>query len=107
MLGSHSEAEDAVQESWLRLARADAAAVENLRGWLTTVTARICMDVLRTRKTRREEPIGSHAEMVPSHEDVEREMLVSDSVGVAMLVVLETLTPAERVAFVLHDVFDV
>lgn len=106
MLGSVSEAEDAVQESWLRLARSDASAVENFRGWLTTTVARICLDMLRARKARREEPIGIDAEAVASGDDVEKEALIADSVGVAMLVVLETLAPAERVAFVLHDMFD-
>jgi RNA polymerase sigma-70 factor (ECF subfamily) len=106
MLGSVSEADDAVQESWLRLARTDASAVENLRGWLTTTVARICLDMLRVRKARREEPIGVDAEAIASGDDVEKAALIADSVGVAMLVVLETLTPAERVAFVLHDMFN-
>ena len=109
MLGSLSEAEDAVQEAWLRLNRADAATVENLGGWLTTVVARVCLDVLRWRKSRREEPVGVEA-IEPS--DVpragagpEEEATLADSVGVALLVVLDTLTPAERLAFVLHDLF--
>jgi RNA polymerase sigma factor (sigma-70 family) len=106
MLGSRSEADDAVQEAWVRLAGADASAVENLRGWLTTVVARICLDMLRARKTRREEPIGVDVEAIASSEDAEREALIADSIGVAMLVVLETLGPAERVAFVLHDMFN-
>ncbi|MGD9882560.1 MAG: sigma-70 family RNA polymerase sigma factor [Reyranella sp.] len=106
MLGSVSEADDAVQESWLRLARTDASAVENFRGWLTTTVARICLDMLRARKARREEPIGVDAEAIASGDDVEKEALIADSVGVAMLVVLETLAPAERVAFVLHDMFN-
>jgi RNA polymerase sigma factor (sigma-70 family) len=106
MLGSRSEADDAVQEAWVRLAGADASAVENLRGWLTTVVARICLDMLRARKTRREESIGVEVEAIPSSEDAEREALIADSIGVAMLVVLETLGPAERVAFVLHDMFN-
>jgi RNA polymerase sigma factor (sigma-70 family) len=106
MLGSRSEAEDAVQEAWLRLAGADAGAVQNLEGWLTTIVARICLDMLRARKTRREEPIGIDAERIPGGDDAEREALIADSVGVAMLVVLETLMPAERVAFVLHDMFN-
>jgi RNA polymerase sigma factor (sigma-70 family) len=106
MLGSRSEADDAVQEAWVRLGGADASAVENLRGWLTTVVARICLDMLRARKTRREEPIGVDVEAIASSEDAEREALIADSIGVAMLVVLETLGPAERVAFVLHDMFN-
>jgi RNA polymerase sigma-70 factor (ECF subfamily) len=106
LLGSRAEADDAVQEVWLRLARANAAEVENLRGWLTTVVARLCLDMLRARKTRKEEPIGPDAETIVIDQDAEGEALLSDSVGVAMLVVLETLAPAERVAFVLHDVFN-
>lgn len=106
MLGSQAEAEDAVQEAWLRLARADTSAVENLNGWLTTVVARVCLDMLRARKTRREEPMGADAETLASGEDVARDAAMADSVGLAMLVVLETLTPAERVAFVLHDMFN-
>jgi RNA polymerase sigma-70 factor, ECF subfamily len=105
MLGSRGEAEDAVQEAWLRLAGADTGSVHNLRGWLTTVVARICLDMLRARKVRREEPIGPEAEAVESAHDGEREAEIADSIGVAMLVVLETLAPAERVAFVLHDMF--
>jgi RNA polymerase sigma-70 factor (ECF subfamily) len=105
MLGSGSEADDAVQEAWLRLAGADASAVQNFQGWLTTIVARICLDMLRARRTRREEPIGTETEAIPSGDDTERDALIADSVGVAMLVVLETLTPAERVAFVLHDMF--
>jgi RNA polymerase sigma factor (sigma-70 family) len=106
MLGSRSEADDAVQEAWLRLAGADTGAVENLRGWLTTVVARLCLDMLRTRGTRRERPMGVETETIPSGDDAEREMLIADSVGVAMLVVLERLAPTERVAFVLHDMFN-
>ncbi|WFU08030.1 sigma-70 family RNA polymerase sigma factor [Rhizobium sp. CB3090] len=112
MLGSRTEAEDAVQEAWLRLSRADISDVENLGGWLTTVTARICLDWLRSRKSRREEPLTVHVpEPVVSHEagtgtDPEQEALLADSVGLALLVVLEKLTPAERLAFVLHDMFD-
>jgi RNA polymerase sigma-70 factor, ECF subfamily len=106
MLGSSSEADDAVQEAWLRVAGADAGGVENLRGWLTTIVARICLDGLRARKTRREQPIGADAEAIASSDDVERESLIADSIGLAMLVVLERLAPAERVAFVLHDMFD-
>jgi RNA polymerase sigma factor (sigma-70 family) len=104
MLGSQGEADDAVQEAWLRLARADTAGVENLRGWLTTVVARVCLDMLRARKTRREEPIVD-AETIAGNDDTERDVQIADSIGLAMLVVLETLSPAERVAFVLHDMF--
>jgi RNA polymerase sigma-70 factor (ECF subfamily) len=110
MLGSLSEADDAVQESWLRLSRSGTSGVENLGGWLTTVTARVCLDLLRSRKSRREEPLGAHVpEPVVTREDgvdPEYEVLVAESVGLALLVVLETLAPAERVAFVLHDMFD-
>jgi RNA polymerase sigma factor (sigma-70 family) len=111
MLGSVSEADDAVQESWLRLSRSQAGDVENLRAWLTTVVARVCLDMLRARKSRREEPLGPHVpEPIVSREDgvdPEHEALLGDSVGLALLVVLETLTPAERLAFVLHDMFGV
>ena len=110
MLGSMTEAEDAVQEAWLRLTRSETSAVENLRGWLTTVVARICLDMLRSRKSLPEEPLSSDVpESVASRKDAiqpETEMLVANSVGLALLVVLETLSPAERVAFVLHDMFD-
>ena len=108
MLGSLSEAEDAVQEAWLRLSRIDTATVENLGGWLTTVVSRVCLDMLRSRKSRREEPIGGKAEprvVRGEGADPEGEAVLADSVGVALLVVLETLTPAERLAFVLHDLF--
>jgi RNA polymerase sigma-70 factor (ECF subfamily) len=105
MLGSGPEAEDAVQEAWIRLARSDDAAIDNLGGWLTTVVARICLDALRARKTRREEPIGP-ATPEPVSEPTDQEALLADSIGVALLVVLDTLKPAERVAFVLHDMFD-
>ncbi|MEV0830575.1 RNA polymerase sigma factor SigJ [Nonomuraea rubra] len=109
MLGSLSEAEDAVQEAWLRLARSDAADIGNLGGWLTTVVGRVCLDMLRSRKSRREEsleerlpdPVVSQADAA----DPEREVLLADSVGLALLVVLESLSPAERLAFVLHDMF--
>ena len=135
MLGSYSEADDAVQESWLRLSRAGASGVDNLGGWLTTVVARVCLDMLRARKSRREEPMGVHGpEPIESRGDgvdlefgvdsahggdlqrgmdsqhginPEHEALLADSVGLALLVVLETLAPAERVAFVLHDIFSV
>src|SRR5919202_6777748 len=107
MLGSQSEADDAVQEAWLRLSRADTDGVENLHGWLTTVVARVCLDMLRTRKSRREEPLPD-APLAPGDRiDPEHEALLGESVGLAMLVVLETLAPAERVAFVLHDMFAV
>jgi RNA polymerase sigma-70 factor, ECF subfamily len=106
MLGSQSEAEDAVQEAWVRLARSDAAVVENLGGWLTTVVSRVCLDMLRARKARREEPVAPAIETIPSDADTEHDLRLADAVGVALLVVLDTLTPAERVAFVLHDMFD-
>jgi RNA polymerase sigma-70 factor (ECF subfamily) len=110
MLGSASEAEDAVQEVWLRLIRSDASEVNNLGGWLTTVVARVCLDMLRSRKARREELLGQHAPEPhashPSPSDPEAQMELADAVGPALLVVLETLVPAERVAFVLHDMFD-
>jgi RNA polymerase sigma factor (sigma-70 family) len=111
MLGSVSEADDAVQESWLRLSRSKTAELENLRAWLTTVVARVSLDMLRSRKSRREEPLGPHLpEPIVSREDgvdPEHEALLADSVGLALLVVLEALTPAERLAFVLHDMFAV
>ena len=109
MLGSLSEAEDAVQEAWLRLNGIDAATIENLGGWLTTVVSRVCLDMLRGRHSRREEPIGAQIfEQRAVHgegADPEGEALLADSVGVALLVVLDTLTPAERLVFVLHDLF--
>lgn len=113
MLGSRTEAEDAVQEAWLRLVRSDTSDIENLGGWLTTVTARICLDLLRARKSRREEPLTIRVpEPAVTHEagngtDPEQDALLADSVGLALLVVLEKLNPAERLAFVLHDMFDV
>lgn len=107
MLGSPTEADDALQEAFLRLMRADTSGVDNLAGWLTTVVARVCLDTLRERKTRREVPADGEVEALPAADNPEREKLIADSVGVAMLVVLETLTPAERVAFVLHDIFNV
>jgi RNA polymerase sigma factor (sigma-70 family) len=111
MLGSPSEAEDAVQEAWLRLSRAGVDGVDNLGGWMTTVVARVCLDVLRSRRSRREEAFADHAlEPVAAGQaaiDPEQEALLSDSVGLALLVVLEKLTPAERVAFVLHDTFGI
>jgi len=110
MLGSLSEAEDAVQEACLRLSRSDTSGVENLRGWLTTVVARVCLDMLRSRKARPEEPLGVHLpKPIASREDgnnPENELQLAHSVGLALLVVLETLAPAERIAFVLHDLFD-
>ncbi len=109
MLGSASEAEDAVQEAWLRLSRSDTSAVDNLGGWLTTVVARIALDMLRQRKSRREEPLAfGEAAPEPAAPDAapDREMLLADSIGLAMLVVLDALAPAERIAFVLHDMFD-
>jgi RNA polymerase sigma-70 factor (ECF subfamily) len=108
MLGSGADAEDAVQEAWFRLARTDAAAIDNLGGWLTTVVARVCLDVLRSRQAKREEPIDDAATLDdPVDAGPEQETVLADSVGMAMLVVLEALTPAERVAFVLHDMFAV
>jgi RNA polymerase sigma factor (sigma-70 family) len=107
MLGSPSEVDDAVQEAWLRLSRSDTSGVDNLAGWLTTVVARICLDMLRSRKSRREEPIGPHVPEPAAHDEHERETDMADSVGAALLVVLETLAPAERLAFVLHDMFAV
>src|SRR5256885_11451483 len=109
MLGSATEADDAVQESWLRLSRTDTSDVDNLGGWLTTVVARVCLDMLRSRTARREEPLGTHlpdGTAGPDHGlDPEQEALLADSMGPALLVVLETLAPAERLAFVLHDMF--
>lgn len=111
MLGSLAEAEDALQEAWLHLSRSEVSSVANLGGWLTTVVARVCLDMLRSRKSRREEPLEVHvSEPIVSHEkggNPEHEALLADSVGLALLVVLETLTPAERLAFVLHDMFAV
>jgi RNA polymerase sigma factor (sigma-70 family) len=109
MLGSVGEAEDAVQEAWLRLSRSDAAAIENLGGWLTTVVARVCLNVLRSRRARPEQPLDMHMPdpIVTGVDDPEREAVLADSVGLALLVVLDTLTPAERLAFVLHDMFAV
>jgi RNA polymerase sigma factor (sigma-70 family) len=110
MLGSLAEADDAVQEAWLRLSRSDASGVDNLGAWLTTIVARVCLNVLRSRNARREEPMGVHVpDPVISRTDgtnPEDEALLADSVGLALLVVLETLAPAERLAFVLHDMFD-
>ncbi len=109
MLGSLSEADDAVQETWLHLSRSDTSDIRNLGGWMTTVVARICLDMLRARNSRREEPLEvSRTEPITSREneiDPEQEALLADSVGLALLVVLDTLNPAERLAFVLHDIF--
>src|SRR6185503_13750240 len=122
MLGSVGEVDDAVQEAWLRLSRADATGIDNLGGWLTTVVARVCLDMLRSRQSRREEPLtpdgpepsatgarGSSPVLSERSEsrDPEQEALLADSVGLALLVVLDRLTPAERLAFVLHDMFAV
>ena len=111
MLGSVNDADDAVQEAWLRLNRSDTSSVENLGGWLTTVVARVSLDMLRSRTARREQPVGTHLPqpIVSREDDVdpEQEALRADSVSLALLVVLETLNPAERLAFVLHDMFDV
>jgi RNA polymerase sigma factor (sigma-70 family) len=122
MLGSVSEVDDAVQESWLRLSRTDAAGIDNLGGWLTTVVARVCLDMLRSRQSRREEPFGPEAPEQAAtgtrwgssvlserseSKDPEQEALLADSVGLALLVVLDKLEPAERLAFVLHDMFAV
>jgi RNA polymerase sigma factor (sigma-70 family) len=111
MLGSLSEADDALQETWLRLSRTDPAGVANLSGWLTTVVARVCLNILRSRRTRGEEPLSVHLPdpvvSAPDGGDPEQQALVADAVGVALLVVLETLSPAERLAFVLHDTFGV
>ncbi len=109
MLGSLSDADDAVQEAWLRLSRSDTAAVDNLGGWLTRVISRICLDMLRSRKARNEEPLGFQLpDPIVNRDDgtnPEHEAILADSVGLALLVVLDTLAPAERLAFVLHDVF--
>jgi RNA polymerase sigma factor (sigma-70 family) len=113
MLGSLSEADDAVQDAWLRLSRADPSGVENLGGWLTTVVARVCLDMLRARTSRREQPLGLGTRLPEpiigrqDHTDPEHQALLAEGVGLALLVVLDTLTPAERLAFVLHDMFAV
>jgi RNA polymerase sigma-70 factor (ECF subfamily) len=111
MLGSLTEADDALQDAWIRVTRADAGNVDNLGGWLTTIVARVCLNMLRARRTRREASLETHLpDPVVSPQDgmdPEQEVLLADSVGLAMLVVLDSLTPAERVAFVLHDVFAV
>jgi RNA polymerase sigma factor (sigma-70 family) len=111
MLGSLSEADDAVQGAWLRLSRSDPSGIENLAGLLTTMVSRECLDILRARSSRREEPLGPHVPdplvSCTNFNDPEQEAILSDSVGLALLVVLESLTPAERLAFVLHDMFGV
>jgi RNA polymerase sigma-70 factor (ECF subfamily) len=108
MLGSLAEADDAVQEAWIRLSRQDAGEIGNLGGWLTTVVARVCLDMLRSRKSRREEPIGPHTpEPAATPDATAQEAEMADAVGLALLVVLQALAPAERIAFVLHDMFDV
>ena len=115
MLGSLSEAEDAVQEGWIRLCRAQAGAIDNLGGWLTRVVSRVCLDMLRSRRSRREKPLEARSAEAEAHapagdggaHDPEREALMAESVGVALLVVLDRLKPAERVTFVLHDIFGV
>jgi RNA polymerase sigma factor (sigma-70 family) len=111
MLGSYAEADDAVQETWLRLDRADPDRVENLTGWLTTVVGRVCLDRLRSRRSQREEPVGArpYDEIADAKEEIdpEQQALLADTVGSALLVVLDLLNPAERVAFVLHDIFAV
>jgi RNA polymerase sigma factor (sigma-70 family) len=110
MLGSMNEADDAVQETWLKLSRSDTERVENLGGWLTTVVSHVCLDMLRSRKSRREEPLDTHERdrgmSSKDESDPEQEMLQAESVGLALLVVLDALAPAERIAFVLHDLFD-
>jgi RNA polymerase sigma factor (sigma-70 family) len=113
VLGSHAEADDAVQEAWLRLARTDAGSIEDMRGWLTTVTGRICLDTLRRRGVRGEQPLELNVGMpgwstaADSGIDPEEQALLADSVGLALYVVMDALTPAERVSFVLHDIFGI
>lgn len=113
MLGSHADADDAVQEAWLRLARTGGGGISDLRGWLTTVTGRICLDALRRRGVRGEQPLELHVGTLPqeavgnSRIDPEEEALLAESVGLALYVVMDALTPAERVSFVLHDIFEV
>ncbi|MFF3347311.1 sigma-70 family RNA polymerase sigma factor [Streptomyces sp. NPDC002779] len=107
VLGSAAEAEDAVQEAWFRLSRSEAARIDNLGGWLTTVVGRVCLDMLRSRGSRGERPLDAVGPRPAAGADPEQDVLLADSVGVALLVVLDTLTPAERLAFVLHDLFAV
>ena len=106
MLGSTGEADDAVQEAWLKVSRAETTGVENLGGWLTTVVARVCLDMLRTRRAHREQPLGPAVDAVPSGSNPEAEVAFADAIGPALLIVLDMLAPQERVAFVLHDMFD-
>ena len=106
MLGSGGEADDAVQEAWLKVSRSDTGSVENLGGWLTTVVARVCLDMLRARRAHREQPLGPAADAVPAGSTPEAEVAFADAIGPALLVVLDMLAPQERVAFVLHDMFD-
>src|SRR3954467_1913526 len=106
MLGSLTEADDAVQEAWLRMQRTDVDDVRNMRGWLTTVVARICLDMLRARSAHAEEPLDEAPATAADSVDPEAEAVLADSIGVALLVILQTLSPAERLAFVLHDMFD-
>ena len=106
MLGSSGEADDAVQEAWLKVSRAETGGVQNLGGWLTTVVARVCLDMLRTRRAHREQPLGPAAETLPSGSSPEAEVAFADAIGPALLIVLDNLAPQERVAFVLHDMFD-
>src|SRR6516165_5542545 len=107
MLGSRVEADDAVQEAWLRLSRSDTAAIENLGGWLTTVVARVSLDMLRARRARHEDQMTRPEQLlaVPTADDPEEDAVVADSVGAALVIVLDALTPTERLAFVLHDLF--
>jgi RNA polymerase sigma-70 factor (ECF subfamily) len=107
ILGSQAEADDAVQETFVRLIRGDTDGIDNFAGWLTTIVARVCLDMLRARKSRSEVPVNAEVAAVPAADNPERDNLIADSIGIAMLVVLETLTPAERVAFVLHDLFNI
>ncbi|MGW7722817.1 sigma-70 family RNA polymerase sigma factor [Streptomyces canus] len=107
MLGSAAEAEDAVQETWVRMSRSDTTHVDNLAGWLTTVVGRVCLDMLRSRRSRAEQPLEAEVPVPATVADPEQDVLLADSVGSALLVVLDTLTPAERLAFVLHDLFAV
>jgi RNA polymerase sigma-70 factor (ECF subfamily) len=105
MLGSASEGDDAVQESWLRLSRSDSSRIENLRGWLTTVVAHVCLDMLRARRARPGAEASEPGELPEVHNDPEQEVVLAESVGLALLVVLDRLSPTERLAFVLHDIF--
>ncbi|WP_322770277.1 sigma-70 family RNA polymerase sigma factor, partial [Frankia sp. Cr1] len=107
MLGSQAEADDAVQDAWLRFSRSDTSGVANLRGWLTTIVARVCLNMLQSRRSRREEPLDEHVPDPVDGIDPERQAILADSVGSALLVVLDTLVPAERLSFVLHDMFAV